>query len=104
MLQLAGVDWVKVLSVTDGPDGLSSLRCNDTVGGHLAGHAVLGVHALRCYTTISIPLGANNAPAAGVTLTGNNLRSTIPVGTGWLTKTPATLNLALFAFTNGTNK
>ena len=49
LVQLAATEIVRVLSVTDGPDGKPCFRCS-TTGTFTAGQAVTGFRNFRCYT------------------------------------------------------
>lgn len=71
---------VRVLSVTDGPDGIPSFRCS-TVGTHVAAETVTGVRSFRAYFA--------NTHVATETLASNNLRSSITVGIGYISLTGA---------------
>lgn len=103
ILLLGVTSTVRVLSVTVGPDGLSSLRCS-APHTHVAGDAVRSVVSFRCYTTISIPAPAGGGPpTSATTITGNALEIQITVGTGYATKTQS-IDLSLFAFVNGSNR
>jgi len=72
----AAQEAVRVLSVTEGPDGNYSLRCS-TVNTQVAGAIVNGLAAFRCYC-------ANNH-AATETLTTNYLQTTVTTGAGHMT-------------------
>jgi hypothetical protein len=74
-------EYVRVLSVNDGPDGLQSIRCS-TVNNHAAAESITGVWSFRCYF-------ANNPHVGGEALAADFIRSTFDgtVGTGHLTIT-----------------
>lgn len=86
------IEPVRVLSVTEGPDGIYSFRCS-TVNTQAAGGAIVGLPAFRVYC-------ANNH-AAAETLTTNCLHSTVTPGIGYLTL-PGALNLAAISPTRPT--
>lgn len=67
---------VRVLSVTDGPGGLPSLRCS-TVNTQIATNTVTGLRSFRAYFA--------NTHVATETLASGNLESSITVGTGYIT-------------------
>lgn len=67
---------VRVLSVTDGPDGIPSFRCV-TLSTHAAAETVTGLRSFRAYFTLN--------HVATETLASNNLRSSITVGIGYIT-------------------
>lgn len=71
----AGDEVVRVLSVTQGPGGLPSFRCV-TVNTQSATKTITGVRSFRAY------FASNHA--AGETLTSGNLRSSVTVGTGYI--------------------
>lgn len=86
LLRFAGgtPETVRVLSITMGPDGLSSIRCS-TVNTHAAGESITGFVSFRAYCL--------NTHAAGETLTSVSVQSTITTGTGYLNLATA-FNLA----------
>ncbi len=87
MVRFAGgtAETVRVLSVTAGPDGLSSFRCS-TVNTHAAAESLTGFVSFRAYCL--------NTHAAGETLTGSYVQSTIATGTGYFNLVSA-LNLSI---------
>lgn len=75
-----GTEYVRVLSVSYSPDGSTySFRCSNT--GFAVGTSVVGVPALRLYSTTQIVLAD--------TVTGKSITSAVTVGIGTLTKTAA---------------
>lgn len=75
-------DVVRVLSVTQGNDGLYSLRCS-TSNNHVAGELVRSVVSFRCGTTTTI--------SAGNTITAAALEFTLTTaGTGYIVGAQAT--------------
>lgn len=95
MLLLSTTAKVRVLSVTNGPDGLSSFRCFDS-SSHGVGDAVQSVVSFRAYLTISIP-STNGIPDSTATITGNALEMQVTAGTGYATKLES-VDLSLFSF------
>ena len=102
LILLSSTSIVRVLSVTVGPDGLYSFRCNDP-HTHVAGDAVRSIVTFRVYTTISIPSSGVGVPTSSTTITGNALETQVTAGVGYATKTVA-LDLSQFAFVNGANR
>lgn len=76
MVRIAAAENVRVLSVTTGPQGITSFRCS-TVSTRAATDAVAGLASFRAYCTLT--------HAATNTLTDEALESTVTVGTGTLT-------------------
>ncbi len=80
-------EMVRVLSVTVGPDGISSFRCS-TVNTQIATNGIDGISTFRAFFA--------STHAAADTLTGKHFRSTITTGDGLLSLAVA-LNLAKIA-------
>jgi hypothetical protein len=76
----AGDERVRVLSVTVGPDGISSIRVS-TVNTHAAGHTVTGIGSFRIFLS--------NTHAAAESLATNKFGFTVGAGTGYIGKTAA---------------
>jgi hypothetical protein len=74
MLLLGGSEAVRVLSVTTGPDGLSSFRCS-TTGTFAVTNAVAGLASFRCKA---------GAHSAAETLVANYVQTSITSGIGYL--------------------
>jgi len=75
MILLGGTEYVRVISVTNAQNGISSFRCS-TVATFAAGNALAppAAGSIRVYTT--------GTRAAGNTLLGNVLKSTMTFSTG----------------------
>lgn len=85
LVLLSTTSIVRVLSVTVGPDGLSSFRCIDP-NPHVAGDAVRTIVGFRVFTTTTISVGA--------AITGDALEFTLTkAGTGYISL-PITLDLS----------
>jgi len=80
MLRIAATENVRVLSVTTGPQGVTSFRCS-TTATRAAGDAVTGLASFRAYCT------ANHV--ATNTLTDEAVETSVTVGTGTLSLTSA---------------
>lgn len=78
MLLLGLTNAVRVLSVTEGPDGLRSFRCFTPVT-HAVGDIVRSVAAFRCYTTTNI--------SPGDTIDSFALEFSAATGVGYATRT-----------------
>lgn len=96
MLKLGGSENIRIISVTNGPGGLSSFRCS-TVGTFAAGASIVPPAAGSFWVHLS------NTHAAGEGITSPFLSSTITTGVGTLafnTGSPG-LNLGSVPLTGG---
>lgn len=74
----ANQEYVRILSVTPGPDGTASFRCS-CVNTHVAAETVTSVPSFRVYCA--------NTHAAAETLTLNAVSSTVTAGAGYISVT-----------------
>lgn len=70
MVQLGGGEYVRILSVTQGPDGITSFRCN-ALNTHAAGDAIGGFVSFRFY----LP----NTYSVGMGITAHGIQTQVPV-------------------------